>query len=238
MRFVWSLALVFIALMASQTPAAATINRVADAMAMSGSCDGSANRYAEGEYDQAIRTVTGELLSAVQGDPGVNAGMIATYSAAAAQLYRCKLQRQFWDLIMRAHLRCSMLKSSLDQVMGLLQLQQQVTGGVTEPYVQAVLSNFQTAVKRCWAELAARCINMNDRLAVARAADLLRAADRVRLPRSELQPPLRACTETIPWCRPGEAEETCLPYLRDLSEILLGEFLPPAIDGRVEAGAP
>jgi hypothetical protein len=236
MRLVWWLPLVFLALLASQTPANATINRLGDALTMSGSCDGAANRYATGEYDQAIATITGATVQAVQFGADVNATYIAELGAAAAQLYRCKFQAQYWELIMRAHTRCSMLRSSVDRTVILIRVQRETTGGASQPFVQAVLSNFHSAVRHCWTEIAIRCIDMDDRAAVRRAADVLRVARQVGLSRSDLLP-LSACTETIPFCRPGEPRDECIPYLRDVAEILFGDGPPPAI-GEGFGGAP
>ena len=227
MRLVWSLPLVFLVLLASQTPAQAMINRVGDAYSMSGSCDGTAMNFAPGEYDQAIRTLNGELARERQGDATVNATAIAGLSAAIAQLQRCKLQALFMNLIVDAHFSCTKLLNSVRRLDAVMKLQEQIFGQQSSAYYTVLLSNFQTAVRACWLELALKCIEMDDRNKAGRLADVLRAARYVGLTRADLIPPIHACTSTIPYCAPGEPIGDCRLYLEDVAEILFGDGPPP-----------
>jgi hypothetical protein len=233
MRFVWSVPLLVLALIVSATPSEAVIDRLGDAFSIAGSCDAAAGRYAQGEYNQAINTVSGEVTRAMR-EGGITGEYLAALGAAIAQLHRCMFQQQYTHLIVQAHISCARLKPSLDRVTGLIQLQGQVTGGVTQPFIEALLSNFQEAVKRCWAELASRCIKMDDSAAVQRAIDLIRMAEWVGLSRSDLAPPLRPCTQTIPSCRPNDPQDECIGYLANVAELLFGDGPPPAIGGGAE----
>jgi hypothetical protein len=237
MRFVWSLPLVFLAFFASQTPAEAVINRLGDALSLSGSCDGAPGQYTVGEFDQAIATINAEMAREVRAGADVNPGQLVQLAQAAGQLHRCRLQQQYWDLILRAHLNCGRLKASVDGAIALMSVQAQIFGPPSQPFVHALLSNFQTAVKKCWAVLAAKCINLDNRSKAREAADLIRTAERVGLTRADLQPPLRPCTSTVPYCRPGEPLGDCTPYLQDVADILFGNAPPPAMrDGGFGGG--
>lgn len=238
MRVVWSVAIVFLALVASQTPAEATINRVGDAYSMSGSCDGAANNFVPGEYDQAIRTLTAEQANERRGDATVNAATIASLGAAIAQLQRCKLQALFMNLIIEAHFSCNKLLTSVRRLDAVMKLQEQIFGQQTRAYYSALLSNFQTAVRACWTDLAGKCIEMDDRSKARRLADVLRAAHYVGLTRADLLPPIHACSYTIPYCAPGEPTGDCTPYLEDVAEMLFGDGpLPVPTIADIAAGA-